>query len=98
MLNKLEHLGVRGTPFSWIKTYLSNRKQCLQVVGGPIDDYDREDNFIQWGQKDHVMEIEDIKVIGSKIVEVRRKGVEMPEEEIHMKMLVGALAGINQKL
>ena len=31
LLNKLEYYGIRGLPLSWFKSYLSQRKQCVQL-------------------------------------------------------------------
>ena len=33
MLNKLYHYGVRGLPFSWFKSYLTDRTQQTKVLG-----------------------------------------------------------------
>ena len=33
MLNKLYHYGVRGIPFSWFKSYLTDRTQQTEVLG-----------------------------------------------------------------
>lgn len=31
LLKKLEHLGIRGLPLEWFKSYLTERRQCLKV-------------------------------------------------------------------
>lgn len=31
LLNKLTSIGIRGTPLSWFKSYLTDRRQCLRI-------------------------------------------------------------------
>lgn len=38
LLNKLSMYGIRGLSFNWIKSYLSNRKQYVQINGQNSDD------------------------------------------------------------
>ena len=33
LINKLYHLGVRGSTLQWFKSYLSNRMQCVEIDG-----------------------------------------------------------------
>ena len=33
LLRKLEAYGIRGTPLNWFQSYLSNRKQCVELDG-----------------------------------------------------------------
>ena len=33
LVNKLEYYGIRGTPLDWIISYLTNRKQCVNING-----------------------------------------------------------------
>lgn len=32
MFNKMENYGFRGKSVEWMKTYLKNRKQCVEIV------------------------------------------------------------------
>ncbi len=33
LLHKFKHVSVRSLPLNWFKSYLTNRKQCVQVNG-----------------------------------------------------------------
>ena len=37
LLEKLQHYGVRGMPFNWFQSYLTNRKQYVEVNGASSD-------------------------------------------------------------
>ena len=37
LLEKRQHYGVRGMPFNWFQSYLTNRKQYVEVNGAPSD-------------------------------------------------------------
>ena len=37
LLEKLQHYGVRGMPFNWFQSYLTNRKQYVEVDGASSD-------------------------------------------------------------
>ena len=37
LLEKLQHYGVRRMPFNWFQSYLTNRKQYVEVNGASSD-------------------------------------------------------------
>ena len=49
LLKKLEHYGIRGVPFQWFESYLSDRKQFVSVSGHSSDELEikfQEINFL----------------------------------------------------